>query len=80
MAEHHNIETQIDHSRPHQPDNTCGKCRRKFEPFHRICIAYIVERAGSDPLNISRKGLFLCKEFEFVHIDCKDPMLVNGRS
>lgn len=78
MAQHPNIITQVDHSRPHQPDNTCGKCKRKLEPYHRVGIAYIVKGNGADPLNLSRKGIFLYKEFEFTHIDCKDPMLVNG--
>ena len=80
MAEHHNIETQIDHSRPHQPDDTCGKCKRKIESNHRVSIAYIVKRPGIDSLDVSRRGLYLYEEFEFAHVDCQDPMLVNGRS
>ena len=78
MAEHHSITSQVDHSRPHQPDDTCGKCKRKFGAYDRVSMAYIIERSGVDPNNVSRRGLYLYQEFEFVHIDCTDPRLIKG--
>jgi hypothetical protein len=78
MAEHHNITTQVNHSRPRQPDNTCAKCRQKFKPNDRVNIAYIVQGDGADPLNLSRRGLYLYEEFEFTHVDCSDPSLMKG--
>lgn len=63
---------------PKVGDNQCGKCRKALSRGHRVAIAHIVDRAGNDMMNLSRKGLYLYEEFEFVHIDCHDPFLKKG--
>ena len=64
--------------RPHVDDSTCGKCRKKIGKGHRIQMAHIVDRVGKDPMNLSRSGLFLFEEYEFIHADCSDPFLKKG--
>jgi len=63
---------------PHVPDKTCGRCRKNIEKGHRVIQAFIVDRAGRDPMNLSRSGLYLFEEFEFVHASCDDPFLKKG--
>ena len=65
-------------TRPHVPDDTCGKCRKKFERGHRVCITHIVDRPGKDPMDLGRSGLFIFEEYEFTHRDCRDPFLKKG--
>jgi hypothetical protein len=65
-------------ARPHVDDGTCGKCRKKFEQGHRVVISYIVDRQGNDPMDLGRRGLFLYEEYEFTHVDCRDPLLKKG--
>lgn len=67
-----------DDDRPHVDQDTCGKCRKKFEKGNRIVQVHIFDRAGNDPMNLARKGLFLFEEYEFAHVDCKDPFLKKG--
>lgn len=67
-----------EHKHPHVDDGICGKCRKKIKPGHRVTVAYIVKRAGRDPRDLARKGLWLFQEFEMVHIDCHDPFLIKG--
>ncbi len=65
--------------RPHINDNICGRCRGPIAKGHRISVAHIVDSVGCDPMDISRKGLFLFEEYEFVHANCKDPFLKKGK-
>lgn len=69
---------EVLHIRPHTDDGACGKCRKKFDKGDRVTAAYIVDRVGCDPSNLSRKGVHLYEEFELVHIDCNDPRLTQG--
>jgi len=64
--------------RPHVPDGVCGKCRKEFGRGHRVTIVNIVEGTGINPSNLGQRGLFLFKEWELVHVDCKDPLLKKG--
>lgn len=64
--------------RPRVGDGECGKCKRKLTRGHRVSVAHIVDREGNDMHNLSRKGLYLYEEFEFVHVDCHDPFLKKG--
>ncbi len=64
--------------RPRVGDHQCGKCRKELSRGHRVSIAHIVDRPGNDNMNLSRKGLYLYEEFEFVHVDCSDPFLKKG--
>lgn len=70
--------TNPDHKRPHVDSDTCGRCRKKLEQGHRVAVAHIVDRSGVDPSDLGRRGLFLFDEFEFAHINCKDPYLTKG--
>lgn len=58
--------------------DTCGKCRKKFQPGDRISQAYLVVRTGVSPKNIMERGVELHDDFEFVHIDCARPGLDAG--
>jgi hypothetical protein len=57
--------------------DTCTRCRKKLEEGHRISQALIFDREGRDPMNIRRTGAHLKEEYEFCHIDCKDPYLLK---
>ena len=59
----------------------CGRCRKKLQPDDRVVYAGIIERIGSHPQNLAVQGAWLLdggKEFELVHIDCRDPDLTKG--
>jgi hypothetical protein len=73
-----NLLLNSEDSRPHVASDTCGRCRRKFERGHRVTTAYIFERAGVNPNDMLSLGAYLEAEFELVHIDCTDPLLVKG--
>jgi len=63
---------------PHVDSGTCGKCRKPFGKGHRIIKARIAEKRGANPANLSEIGVYLFDEFEFVHADCRDPLLKKG--
>ncbi len=69
---------QPEDRQPHVDTGTCGKCRKQFDKGHRVVKARIAERRGSHPSNISSMGLYLFDEFEFVHANCRDPLLKKG--
>lgn len=69
---------QPEDTRPHVDSGICGRCRRKLEKGHRICVAHIVDRVGSNARNLGELGLYIFEEYEFVHIDCNDPLLKKG--
>lgn len=55
--------------------DTCARCRKPILPGHRIIPAYVVLRAGPNPLNLMDRGVSITGEFEMVHADCKNPYL-----
>lgn len=59
--------------------DTCGACRRKIEPTHRVCAAYIVEAVEPDPeMPFSGAVARLNgQQGEYVHINCLDPALTG---
>jgi len=57
--------------------DTCTRCRKKFEEGHRVTQVLIFDRAGRDPQNIMRVGVHIKQEFEFAHVDCADPYLLQ---
>ena len=60
----------------HVDGDTCGRCRKKLGPGHRVVTALIVESTGPNPANLKERGSHLfADEYELVHIDCKDPLL-----
>ena len=63
---------------PHVDTHVCGKCRKEFKPGERVVNAYIFHSVGLNPLNLGNKGVLLQEEFEFVHVDCRDPLLKKG--
>lgn len=67
-----------DHLRPHCDTYICGKCRKLIEPGHRVSMAFIALGKGPDPRNIYLQGMELAAEWELVHVDCRDPLLVKG--
>lgn len=67
-------------SHPHVDTSTCGKCRKPFARGHRIIQVLIFDRKGSNPRNLGSTGAFLFEEYEFVHVDCRDPFLKKGLS
>lgn len=64
--------------RPHVDTHICGRCRKPFGKGDRITQALIFDRRGLNPSNLGNTGAFLQEEFEFVHIDCRDPLLKKG--
>lgn len=64
--------------RPHVDTHVCGKCRKPFERGHRMAQALIFERKGLNPHNLGNTGALVFEEFEFVHVDCHDPLLKKG--
>jgi len=63
---------------PHVDTTVCGKCRKPFERGHRIAQALIFERRGVNPKNLGNTGVYLFADYEFVHVDCRDPYLKKG--
>jgi len=41
-------------------------------------MAFIALGKGPDPRNIYLQGMELAAEWELVHVDCRDPLLVKG--
>lgn len=66
-----------DHLNAHVDSTICGKCRKTVGPGHRVTIAHIVQEIGVDHGTFC-KGTTMGVEYEIVHIDCRDPLLVNG--
>jgi len=69
---------QPEDDNPHVDSDTCGKCRKKFERGHRVCVANIVAYVGPNPENLKESGCNIYPEYELVHIDCRDPFLKRG--
>jgi len=67
-----------EHLRPHCETCICGKCRKPIGAGHRVTQAMIAISEGRDPRNVFVKGMMLAEEWELVHIDCNDPLLVKG--
>ena len=67
-----------DHLRPHCDTYVCSRCRRPIEKGDRIQQVYISLGEGRNPTNIMERGLILSDEWEMVHVDCNDPLLVKG--
>lgn len=65
---------------PHVDTDTCARCRKKLQKGHRIMMINIVDRAGVDYKDLGRRGLYLFDEYEFIHVDCHDPLLKRGVS
>ena len=66
-----------EHLSAHVDSTLCGKCRRPLSKGDRVSIAHIVADIGIDA-GTFRKGTTMAGEFEVVHIDCRDPLLVKG--
>ena len=67
-----------DHTRPHVPNHVCGKCRKEFEQGDRLIITRIFDKKGFAAFDFSLPGAYVFEEYEFVHVDCRDPKLVKG--
>jgi len=63
---------------PHVDSATCSRCRKPIERGHRIVQVRIAEGKGVNPKNLGESGLFVCSEYEFAHVDCRDPLLKRG--
>jgi hypothetical protein len=58
------------------PDNTCARCRRKFQIGDRLTWAFIlINPDARNPNRITERGLELGTDTEFAHVDCTDPTL-----
>jgi hypothetical protein len=58
----------------------CMKCGKSFGRGDRITLAYIVVKTLKDPKNpMQMAAELLSSEFEFIHVDCNDPGLENGK-
>ncbi len=68
-----------EHLEAHVDSTVCGKCRRPFSKGHRVTIAHIVADVGIDAATF-RKGTTMAGEYEVVHVNCRDPLLVKGLS
>jgi hypothetical protein len=64
--------------RPHVDSAICGRCRKPIEKGHRIVQVRISEGRGLNPKNLGETGLFISSEWEFAHVDCRDPLLKKG--
>jgi len=69
-----------DDLRPHVGTWECGRCRKPITEGHRCVQARISHGKGRDPMNIHNEGLMISDEWEFVHVDCRDPYLKKGLS
>jgi hypothetical protein len=65
------------HLNAHVDSTVCGKCRKELGPGHRVTLAYIIQTTGIDTATL-RKGATMGAEYEVVHLDCNDPLLVKG--
>ena len=73
-----NDDVAREHLKAHVDSTVCGKCRRALRKGDRVQIAHIVEDpAGVDP-GTFRKGTVMAAEYEVVHVNCNDPLLVKG--
>lgn len=74
-----NQDVAREHLRAHVDSTVCGKCRRPLSKGDRVTIAHIVADTGIDP-GTFQKGTTMAGEYEVVHVDCRDPLLVKGLS
>lgn len=57
-------------------DDVCARCRKPLLRGHRIVWALIVvDPHAYNPVRITEKGLELGLDFEYAHVNCKDPFL-----
>ena len=63
---------------PHVDSGICAKCRKPFEKGARVIMLRIAIRRGANPTNLAEVGLHLFEEYEFMHADCRDPLLKRG--
>ena len=61
------------------PSHQCANCGEVFRPKDRIVEVYVVEGVGVDPA-IGAPGVSCAGEAEYVHKDCKDRNLSQGRT
>jgi len=66
-----------EHLRAHVDSTVCGKCRKPLRAGDRVQIAHIVAEIGIDPSTFV-KGTTMAGEYEVVHVNCNDPLLVKG--
>lgn len=72
-----NNDVAREHLDAHVDSTVCGRCRKDLGPGHRVTIAHIVQEIGIDT-GTFRKGTTMGSEYEVVHVDCRDPLLVKG--
>lgn len=63
---------------PHVHSDICSRCRKPIHPGHRIVQVHISGGRGINPNNPGERGIFISDEWEFAHIDCRDPLLKKG--
>jgi len=63
---------------PNSDDTTCVACHRKFQKGDWLTVAYQFSHASVDPLNFSRTGINLERDYRFAHVNCADPKLWMG--
>lgn len=67
-----------DHLRPHCDTYVCARCRKPINKGDRVQQVFISLGEGRNPANFVERGLLLSDEWEMVHVDCNDPLLVKG--
>jgi hypothetical protein len=66
-------------SRQRVDHTMCARCRVKFAPGDRVCVAMIVEKPDAiDPKTLQRAAQ-VAGEFEMVHASCEDHQLTGLR-
>lgn len=60
------------------PSHQCAHCGEPFRPRDRIVPVYVVEGVAVDP-QVGAPGIRCAAECEYVHKDCKDRDLSQGR-
>ncbi len=75
MPENKNVARE--HLSAHIDSTVCGKCRQPFSKGDRVTIAHIVADIGIDAATF-RKGTTMAGEYEVVHVNCRDTLLVKG--
>lgn len=71
-----NNDVAREHLRAHVDSTICGKCRKPLQKGDRVQIAHIVADVGIDASFV--RGTIMAGEYEVVHVNCNDPLLVKG--
>lgn len=67
-----------EHLRPHCDTWVCGKCRKEIQKGDRVMQVFIALGKAHNPSNVMEMGMSLAPEWELVHVNCNDPLLVKG--